>query len=92
MFALIRRGVALRASTCLPVPVPIVRGQISHLHNLAEAVAERPEVPPITGPPPKEEPFWRKIPWWSNVSESDFLSYRWGVSYTFNDQSQIERC
>ncbi|TPX07020.1 uncharacterized protein E0L32_011088 [Thyridium curvatum] len=82
MFALIRRGVALRASTCLPVPVPILRGQISQLHNHAEAVAEMPEVPPITGPPPTEEPFWRKIPWWSNVSESDFLSYRWGIANT----------
>lgn len=23
--------------------------------------------------------FWRKIPWWEDVSRDDFISYRWSV-------------
>lgn len=34
-------------------------------------------------PPTLEREFWRAVPVWRDVGESDFLSYRWSVSFPF---------
>ncbi|KAF2808934.1 kama family protein [Mytilinidion resinicola] len=40
-------------------------------------------------PPCSRQPYWQKIPFWRDVSEEQFLSYRWQVANTIQGTSKL---
>lgn len=54
--------------------------------SIAQNLHFQPQLPSVR---PQSMPYWRHIHAWKNVSEEDFLSYRWQASQSNHSQTFI---
>ena len=57
-------------------PVAPANHPAQSVADSATTSASAADLPPVG----QHDEFWRKVPVWEDVSASEFLSYRWGVS------------
>lgn len=80
----IDKEVPVQQSTAAPArelaePVPPTNYNTTAAAGVADTLttsAPAADLPPVG----QNDEFWRKVPVWKDVSASEFLSYRWGVS------------
>ncbi|KAF2749002.1 kama family protein [Sporormia fimetaria CBS 119925] len=71
------------------------------VHNQQRPFAQLSHAPPETGQPlqqrieeshrplPTGERYWQKVPRWKDVTDEQFLSYRWQLGNTINNENKL---